>query len=48
MNSKNSKTSEYHVLVLNLTDELDLKRGQKSVAFSNLSIYCTWKNIKST
>ena len=48
MNSGNSKTPEYHVLVLKLTDKLDLKRGQKSAAFSNLSIYYTWKNIKSS
>ena len=48
MNSKNSRTSEYHVLVLKLTDKLDLKRSQKSVALSNLSIYYTWKNIKSS
>ena len=47
MNSENSKTSEYHVLVLKLTDKLDLRRGQKTVALSNLSIYYTWKNIKS-
>ena len=46
MNSENSRTSEYHVLVLNLTDKLDLRRGQKTVALSNLSIYYTWKNIK--
>ena len=46
MNSKNSKTSEYHVSVLKLTDKLDLRRGQKTVALSNLSIYYTWKNIK--
>ena len=38
MNSKNSRTSEYHVLALKLTDKLDLKKGQKSVASSNLSI----------
>ena len=38
MNSKNSRTSEYHVLVLKLTDTLDLKRGQKSITLSNLSI----------
>ena len=38
MNSKNSGTSEYHVLVLKLTNKLDLKKGQKSVALSNLSI----------
>ena len=48
MNSENSSTSKYHVLVLKLTDKLDLKRGQKSVALSNLSIYYTWKNIKSS
>ena len=46
--SENSRTSEYHVLILKLTDKLDLKRGQKSVALSNLSIYYTWKNIKSS
>ena len=42
MNSKNNRTSEYHVLVLKLTDKLDLRRGQKSIALSNLSIYYTW------
>ena len=47
-NSENSKTSEYHILVLKLTDKLDLRRGQKTVALSNLSIYYTWKNIKSS
>ena len=48
MDSENSRTSEYHVLVLKLTDRLDLRRDQKSVALSNLSIYYTWKNIKSS
>ena len=49
MSSKNSRTSEYHVLVLKLTDKSDLKRGQKSVALSYyLSIYYTWKNKKSS
>ena len=48
LNSENSKTSEYHVLVLKLTDKLDLRRGEKTVALSNLSIYNTWKNIKSS
>ena len=41
MNSENSRTSEYHVLVLKLTDKLDLRRSKKSVALSNLSIYYT-------
>ena len=47
MNSENSKTSKHNVLVLKLTDKLDLRRGQKTVALSNLSIYYTWKNVKS-
>ena len=47
MNSENSKTSKYHVVVLKLADKLDLRRGQKSVALLNLSIYYTWKNIKT-
>ena len=47
MNSEKRRISEYHVLVLKLTDKLDLTRGQKTVALSNLSIYYTWKNIKS-
>ena len=48
INSENSRTYEYHVLLLKLADKLDLRRGQKSVALSNLSIYYTWKNIKSS
>ena len=28
MSSENSRTSEYHVLVLKLADKLDLRRGQ--------------------
>ena len=38
MNSENSRTSEYHVLIRNVTDKLDLRRGQESIALSNLSI----------
>ena len=41
MDSENSRTSEYHVLVIKLTNKLDLKRGQKTVALSSLSIYYT-------
>ena len=48
MNSEKSKTSEHNVLVLKLTYKLDLRRGQKTVALSNLSIYYTWKNVKSS
>ena len=48
MNSENSRTTEHHVVTLKLTDKLDLRRGQKIVALSNLSIYYTWKNIRSS
>ena len=43
MSSENRRISEYHVLVHKLTNKLDLRRGQKSIALSNLSIYYKWK-----
>ena len=46
MNSENRKTSDPHALLLNLPDKIDLKRSDKYVALSNLSIYYTWKNVK--
>ena len=48
MNSENNKTFEPLILILKVTDKLVLKRGQKSIVLSNLSIYYTWKNIKSS
>ena len=48
LNSENIKTSEPYVLILKLTTKLDLRRGEKSIALSNLSIYETWKNIESS
>ena len=48
MNSDNSKSSEPHILKLKLTSKLDLRLGEKVIALSNLSIYYTWKNIKSS
>ena len=45
MNSENSKTSNPLRLLLNLLDKINLKRSDKHVALSNLSIYYTWKNI---
>ena len=39
MNSENSKTSKPFVLMLNLTDKIDLRRGEKSLVLSNLSFY---------
>ena len=47
MNSKNSKTSEPHRFKLDLTDKFNLKDPKKNMALANLSIYYTWKNIKS-
>ena len=47
MNSENSKTSKPHVLVLKLTNKLDLRIGEKIIALRNFSIYYTWKNIKT-
>ena len=46
MNSKSSKTSDPHRLLLYLTEKIDLRRKDKYIALSNLSIYYTWKNIK--
>ena len=46
MNSENSKSSKAHVIILKLSDKLDLRRGEKSIALSNLSIYYAWKKIK--
>ena len=48
MNSENSKKSEYHVLLLKFIDKLDLRGDQKCVALSNLSIYYTLSNKKSS
>ena len=48
INSENSKTSDPHRLLLNLTDKLNLKRNNKFVALSNLSIYQTQKITKKS
>ena len=48
MNSDNSKTPEPYVLILKLTDNLDLRIGEKSIPLSNRNIYYTSKNIKSS
>ena len=48
MNSENIKTSDPHTILLNLSDKINLKRRNKYVALSNLSIYYTWKNIKKS
>ena len=48
MNWKNSLTFKTHGLILKFTGKLDLRRGENRIALSNLSIYYTWKNIKSS
>ena len=48
MNTKKRKSNEPHKLRLSLSDKLNLKNANKKIALSNLSIYNTWKNIKST
>ena len=47
MNTENSQTSEAHKFRLNLADKLNLKNRKKNMALANLSIYYTWKNLKS-
>ena len=48
MNFKNSKTSDPHRLLINLTDKIDFRRKDKYFALSNFSNYYTWKNIKKS
>ena len=48
MNSENRKTSKPHILKFKLSDKLDLRVDKKVIALSNLSIYYTWNNIKSS
>ena len=47
MSSENSKTSKPDRFKLILTDKLNLKHPQKNMTLAKLSVYCTWKNIKS-
>ena len=47
MNTENSKSNEPHKFRLSLSDKLILKNPNKNIALGNLSIYYTWKNIKS-
>ena len=45
ISSKNSRTSDPHRLILNLSDEIDLKRGDKYVALSILNIYLVYRKM---
>ena len=48
MNSENSEMPKLHILILKLINKSDLRIGKKLIALSNLSIYYTCKNIKSS
>ena len=48
MKLENSKTPDAHKVLLNLSEKINLKRSDKYVALSNLSIYYIWKNIKTS
>ena len=48
MNTENSKTNESNKFIYQFTDKLNLKTpNNKNIGLINLSIYYTWKNIKS-
>ena len=47
MNTFNSKTNESNKFIYQFTDKLNLKNFNKNMALADLSIYYTWKNIKS-
>ena len=47
MNTENSKTNEHHRFRLTLADKLNLNDPNKNMVLANLSIYYTWRNIKS-
>ena len=48
MNSADSQTYKPQVLMLDLTDKIDLWIGEESIALPNLSIYYVWKYIESS
>ena len=47
INTENSGTVERHRFKLDLADKPNFKYPDKNIALANLSIYHTWKNIKS-
>ena len=49
MNTENNKTNESNKSIYQFTDKLNLKTpNKKNIVLVSLSIYYTWKNIKST
>ena len=48
MNTENSKTNESNKFIYQFTDKTNLKTpNNKNIGLVNLSLYYTWKNIKS-
>ena len=47
MNTKNNKTSEPHRFKYDLIDKLGFKNPNKNMTLTSLSIYYTWKDVKS-
>ena len=48
IDTENSKTNESNKFIYQFTDKLNLKTlNNKNIGLVNLSIYYTWKNIKS-
>ena len=47
MNTSNSKVNDSNKFIAQFNDKLNLKNPNKNVVVANLSIYYTWKNIKS-
>ena len=48
INTGNSKTNEFNKFIYQFTDKRNIKtQNNKNIGLVNLSIYCTWKNIKS-
>ena len=46
-NTLNTNTDESKKFIYQFTDKLNLKNPNRNMALANLSIYYTWKNIKS-
>ena len=47
INTLNSKKNESNKFIYQFTDKLNLKNSNKNMALANLSIYYTWKNLRS-
>ena len=47
MNTENNKANDSNKFSHHFTDKLNLRNPNKNIALANLSIYYTWKNIKS-